>query len=77
MNAKTVREELGCEREQLVETLEKAAAISLSGAHVIRTEKLETIQAFVMYLVRTHRFAGLQRDLQQIPAKALKSTPMR
>ena len=77
MNAKTVREELGGEREQLVETLEKAAAISLSRAHVIRTEKLETIQAFVMYLVRRHRFAGLQRDLQQIPAKASEGAAMR
>ena len=52
MDAKTIREELGGEREQWVKILEKAAAISLSRAHVIRTEKPETIQAFVMYLVR-------------------------
>lgn len=52
MDAETVREELGGEREEWVDTLEKATAFSLSRAHVIRTEKPETIQAFVMYLVR-------------------------
>ena len=53
MDAESVREELGGERELWVEALEKATAISLSRAHVIRTEKSETMQAFVMYLVRT------------------------
>lgn len=52
MDAQTVREDLGGERQQWVTTLEKVTAISLSRAHVIRTEKPETIQAFVMYLVR-------------------------
>lgn len=52
MDAKTVREELGGEKEEWVEALEKATAISLGRAHVIRTEKPETIQAFVVYLVR-------------------------
>ena len=52
MDAETVRQELGGERDQWVKTLEKSTAISLSRAHVIRTEKPETIQAFVMYLVR-------------------------
>ncbi len=52
MDAETVREELGGERERWVKTLEKATVISLSRAHVIRTEKPETMQAFVMYLVR-------------------------
>ena len=52
MDAETVREELGGEREEWVKTLERATAISLGRAHVIRTEKPETIQAFVMYLVR-------------------------
>ena len=52
MDAETVREELGGEREECVKALEKATAFSLSRAHVIRTEKPETMQAFVMYLVR-------------------------
>ena len=52
MDAETVREELGGDREEWVKALEKATAISLGRAHVIRTEKPETIQAFVMYLVR-------------------------
>ena len=52
MDAETIRVELGGQREEWVKNLEKAAAISLSRAHVIRTEKPETIQAFVMYLVR-------------------------
>lgn len=52
MDAEVVREELGGEREEWVKTIEKATAISLGRAHVIRTEKPETIQAFVMYLVR-------------------------
>ena len=52
MDAESVRQELGGEREDWVKALEKATAISLSRAHVIRTEKPETMQAFVMYLVR-------------------------
>ena len=52
MDAEAVREELGGDRQVWVKTLEKTTAISLSRAHVIRTEKPETIQAFVMYLVR-------------------------
>ena len=56
MDAKTVRKELGGERKEWVEILEKATANSLTRAHVIRTEKPETIQAFVMYLVRKRPF---------------------
>lgn len=52
MDAEAVREELKGDREVWVKTLEKATAISLSRAHAIRTEKPETMQAFVMYLVR-------------------------
>lgn len=51
MDAETVRLELGGERKEWVEALEKATAVSLGRAHAIRTEKPETIQAFVMYLV--------------------------
>lgn len=36
-----------------IETLEKLTAYSLGRANVVRTTNLETIQAFVMYLVST------------------------
>ena len=62
MDAETIRVELGGEREEWVKTLEKAAAISLSRAHVIRTEKPETIQAFVIYLVREASVAWFLKE---------------
>lgn len=62
MDAETVQEELGGERGQWVETLEKATAMSLSRAHVIRTEKPETIQAFVIYLVRKASVCSPMRE---------------
>ena len=52
MDAETVRQELRGEREEWVKNLEKATAYALSLAHVVRTERPETMQAFVMYLVR-------------------------
>lgn len=58
MDAEAVREELGGDRVVWVKTLEKATATSLSRAHAIRTEKPETMQAFVMYLVRESSFCG-------------------
>ena len=61
MDAETVRNQLGGGREEWVKALEKATAISLSRAHVIRTAKPETIQAFVMYLVRKHLLASFWR----------------
>ena len=63
MDAETVRIVLGGEREEWVKDLEKATAISLGRAHVIRTAKPETMQAFVMYLVRKHLLANLWRKL--------------
>ena len=70
MDAETIRVELGGEREQWVKTLEKAAAISLSRAHVVRTEKPETVQAFVMYLVRE---ASVAWSLTKTCSKLLRS----
>ena len=60
MDAETVRNVLGRGREEWVKALEKATAVSLGRAHVIRTAKPETIQAFVMYLVRKHLLANLE-----------------
>ena len=62
MDAETVRNVLGGERGEWVKALEKATAISLGRAHVIRTAKPETIQAFVMYLVRKRLLANLWRE---------------
>lgn len=70
MDAETVREELGGEREEWVDTLEKATAFSLSRAHVIRTEKPETIQAFVMYLIPMCRDI-ISRTLATLVASAI------
>ncbi|CAD6573709.1 MAG: hypothetical protein ASARMPREDX12_006213 [Alectoria sarmentosa] len=70
MDAETVREELGGEREEWVKTLERATAISLGRAHVIRTEKPETIQAFVMYLIPMCRDI-ISRTLATLVASAI------
>ena len=74
MDAESVREELGGERDQWIEALEKATAISLSRAHVIRTAKSETMQAFVIYLVRN---ALLCKSCSATPANASESATMR
>ena len=73
MDAESVTQELGGERDEWVQALEKATAISLSRAHVIRTEKPETMQAFVMYLVRN---GSLCRDLWRPPRKAFENAAM-
>ena len=74
MDTETIRVELGGEREQWVKILEKAAAISLSRAHVIRTEKPETIQAFVMYLVREASVAwSLKETCSKFQQRGLKA----
>ena len=77
MDAEAVRNVLGGEREEWVKALENATAISLGRAHVIRTAKPETIQAFVMYLVRKHLVANLWRkpcsDSYPTQSKALLS----
>ena len=77
MDAETVRNVLGGEREEWVKALEKVTAISLGRAHVIRTAKPETIQAFVMYLVRKNLLANLWKKTCSDPysrrSKALLS----
>lgn len=70
MDAETVREELGGDREEWVKALEEATAISLSRAHVIRTEKPETMQAFVMYLIPMCR-SIISRTLATLVASAI------
>lgn len=51
MSEERARNEFGRERSQLVEDFRVATETALSKAHFLRTTKLETLQAFVMYLV--------------------------
>ena len=76
MDAEAVREELGGDKGVWVKTLENATAISLGRAHVIRTEKPETIQAFVMYLVRNSSFCRFWIETCREPQQRhLKAPP--
>lgn len=47
----TVTTEYGTTKAELVENFKEATEAALSRANVVRTTKLETLQAFVMYLV--------------------------
>lgn len=47
----TVTSEYGTTKSELVENFKEATEAALSRANVVRTTKLETLQAFVMYLV--------------------------
>lgn len=51
MSEERARNGFGRERSQLVEDFRVATEIALSRAHILRTTKLETLQAFVMYLI--------------------------
>lgn len=47
----TVTTEYGTTKAELVDNFKEATEAALSRANVVRTTKLETLQAFVMYLV--------------------------
>ncbi|KAF9638552.1 hypothetical protein BFW01_g9449 [Lasiodiplodia theobromae] len=47
----TVTTEYGTTKAELVENFKEATEAALSRANVVRTTKLETLQAFVMYLI--------------------------
>lgn len=51
MSEDRVRNEFGRERSELVDSFRTGTEITLARAHFLRTTKLETLQAFVMYLV--------------------------
>ncbi|EDU49183.1 fungal specific transcription factor domain containing protein [Pyrenophora tritici-repentis Pt-1C-BFP] len=51
MSADTVRNEYGAEKRTLVDNFREGAEAALVKANFLRTAKLETLQAFVMYLI--------------------------
>ncbi|RMZ70270.1 fungal specific transcription factor domain-containing [Pyrenophora seminiperda CCB06] len=51
MDAHTVRTDYGAEKRALVDSLREGAEAALAKANFLRTTKLETLQAFVMYLI--------------------------
>ena len=51
MTDEQVMQEFGCQKSGLVENFRLGSEMSLAKANFLRTTKLETIQAFVMYLV--------------------------
>lgn len=46
-----VRAEFGVERQTMVDSFREGVETALARANFLRTTKLETLQAFVMYLV--------------------------
>ena len=53
----TVTNEYGTSKAELVDSFKEGTEAALSRANVVRTTKFETLQAFVMYLVRVHRIS--------------------
>lgn len=51
MSHERVLTEFGVNKQGLVDNFREATEAALSRAHLLRTTKLETLQAFVMYLV--------------------------
>ena len=51
MSSEKVSSEFGVEKQGLVDNFREATEAALSRANLLRTTKLETLQAFVMYLV--------------------------
>ncbi|KAF1817617.1 hypothetical protein P152DRAFT_408376 [Eremomyces bilateralis CBS 781.70] len=51
MDSETVLSEYGVVKSQLVDNFREGTETMLSRAHFLRTTKLETLQAFVMYLI--------------------------
>lgn len=56
MPAEKIQSELGCSKESLVQNFKEGTESALARANFIRTTKVETLQAFVMYLVRKTMF---------------------
>ena len=53
MPKEKVLEEFGVEKQSLVDNFQQGTEAALAKANFLRTTKLETLQAFVMYLVRS------------------------
>ena len=61
MDEEALIDKLSCHKASLVFQLQLATEISLGRAHLSQTSRLQTIQAYVMYLVRaySHFHTGL------------------
>lgn len=57
MSSERVSAEFGVDKQGLVDNFREATEAALSRANLLRTTKLETLQAFVMYLVSSHAFS--------------------
>jgi hypothetical protein len=58
MSEDTVRAEFGVEKQSWVDRFREGTEAALARANFLATTKLETLQAFVMYLVSLHGFFG-------------------
>lgn len=54
MDENTINREFGFTKGNLVENMKIGAEVALSKANFLRTTRIETIQAFVMYMVSTY-----------------------
>jgi len=54
LSSDRIATEFGVDKQGLVDNFREATEAALSRANLLRTTKLETIQAFVMYLVSKH-----------------------
>jgi hypothetical protein len=73
MSKEMVATEFGVEKQQLVDNFQQGTEAALAKANFLRTTKLETLQAFVMYLVRltldstaASRLPGIRACLPQL-----------
>jgi hypothetical protein len=56
LSSERVSEEFGVDKQGLVDNFRQATEMALSRANLLCTTKLETLQAFVMYLVSPYTF---------------------
>lgn len=54
MDEEVLIDKPGCHKSTLVFRMQLATEVSLGRAHLSQTSRLQTIQAYVMYLVRAH-----------------------
>lgn len=73
MDEHTMRTEYGVEKRTLVDNFREGAEAALAKAHFLRTTKLETLQAFVMYLVSLVSFRCAKSEclVHQLPRISL------
>ena len=60
MDEEAITRKFGVSKPSLVDNFQKGTETALSRANIIRTTKLETLQAFIMYMVSESCFGALQ-----------------